>query len=150
MIGRCSLDSKRRGHDRHPTNVCFHFFRYTSDDQINHLKQWLQSRKSTWEDNKYTFNCYFKTNRIKRGFRKRKIKIWVELGRFKTRNQIHAEQVKTIIKVVLYLKYWKSTNKYIGKHINRAPNTVTETLNTEKLETSNQKQTLTNREVPVV
>ena len=35
----------------------------------------------------------------------------------------------------LTLKYWKSTDRYIGKH---TPNTVIETLNTGKLETPNQ------------
>ena len=37
----------------------------------------------------------------------------------------------------LTFKYWKSTNKYIGKRINK-PLSVTKTLNTEKPETPNQ------------
>ena len=45
------------------------------------------------------------------------IEIWTELARFK----IKKTKVWTIKKMVgfLTLKYWKSTNKHIGKHISR-------------------------------
>ena len=44
------------------------------------------------------------------------IEIWTEFARFNITNQRHADQVRTITKMVgcLTLKYWKSTNKYIG------------------------------------
>ena len=75
------------------------------------------------------------------------IEIWVEFARFKTISQRFAGQVRIQIK-----KVWFSDLEILEIHqqihretYQQAPNRVTETLNTEKPETSSQRRTLSNR-----
>ena len=70
------------------------------------------------------------------------IEIWTEFTRFKSTNQMLADKVRTITK-----NGWFSGLEILEIHqqihmqtYQQTPNTVTETLNTEKPETPNQSQ----------
>ena len=74
------------------------------------------------------------------------IEIWIEFVRFKTTNQRLADQDRIMIK-----KGWFSDLEILELHLQiyreiyqYTTNTIIETLNTEKPETSNQRPTLSN------
>ena len=98
MIGRCSPDSQHGRPDRHPANVGCSLFRYMNDDISNHNDQ--RTKRKTWtrEDNQLALQCYFRSNRSRRGYRKRRLGIWQECASFQTTSQRLADQVRTIIK----------------------------------------------------
>ena len=72
----------------------------------------------------------------------------IEFARFKITNQRLADQVSTIIKKCQYTDFdiLDLHPQIYREACHQAPNRVTETLNTEKPVTPNQKETLSNSE----
>ena len=98
MIGRCSPDSQHGRPERHPTNVGCSFFRYINDDETNHNDKRPTRKTWTREDNQLALQCYFWSNPLQRGYRKRMIEVWQECAKFQTTTQRLADQIRTIIK----------------------------------------------------
>ena len=97
-IARCSPDSQHGRLDHHPVNVDCFSFRYMNDNLRNHTNQRHKHKTRTREDNKLALHCYFRSNPLGRGYRKRMIEIRQECASFQTTSQRLANQVRTIIK----------------------------------------------------
>ena len=110
------LIANMAGTDKHFVNVGCSFTRYT------------------------TLYSYFRSNNAKGGYRKRKIKIWTEFGRFKTTDQTITDQIRTITKNGWFsdLEILETHQQIYRQTHQQSPTTVTETINTGKLETPNQ------------
>ena len=121
--------------------IIISFSGYTNYEQIGHSHQTPQHRKWTKKDNKLPLNCYFTCNPAKRGHRKRMRENWTEFGRFKATNLRLADQGTTITKngwlsdfeiLEIHQQIYRQTHQ-------QTPITETETMNTGKQETPNQR-----------
>ena len=95
------------------------------------------------KDNKLALRSYFRSNPTQRGYRKRMIDIWEEFTRFKITNKRLADQAKMIIKKDWFynLEIFEIHQKVNKETCQLDPNTISETLNREKTEPSDQLET---------
>ena len=134
MIGRCSPDSQHGTPGRHPTNVCYSFFRYIKDDVTNHNEQRPKRRTWTREENQLVLECYFRSNHSQRDYRKRMIEIWQECTTFHTTSQRLADQVRTITKKGWFsdLELLEIHQKTLKQNYNPVPDTPSGVQKKEK------------------
>ena len=138
MIGRCSPDSQYGRADRHPTNVGCSSFKYKNDNETNHDDQRPTRKTWTWEDNHLALQCYFRSNRSQRGYRKRMIEIWKECAKFQTTSQRLTNQVRTIIQKSLFSDL--ELHEIHQKTHKQNYNTVPDTSSGVKQKQSNEKE----------